>query len=72
MPFFSTTKKWGRFGIRWERFGKKCGGFGRGRFGSGGVFTCYREIHPKRFFNLTDSEWNNYYVVDFPGGIIIM
>jgi hypothetical protein len=55
---FSTTKKWGRFGIRWERFGKKCGGFG-----SGGVFTCYREIHPKRY-----STRKLYYIVFIPLG----
>ena len=33
--------KVGRFGEKWGRFGKKMGRFGRGRFGSGGVLTCY-------------------------------
>jgi hypothetical protein len=38
-------KKGGRFGKKWGRFGKKWGRFGRGRFGSGGVLTCYRQYH---------------------------
>ena len=35
MAFFSTKKKWGRFGKKWGRFGKMCGRFGKkwGRFG---------------------------------------
>ena len=60
MPFFSTKKKWGRFGKmcgrfgkKWGRFGKKWGRLGRGRFGSGGVLTCY----PATSRSSADSLW---------------